>query len=139
MGFAARKLSKIVFEEDHDLYGLEITVRSSSLSAQRAYIQNYPSAETSDRFDQAEYAGRHFLKHVVEWNLEDDEGKPVLIEWEAFEAELGIDRIAPIIQAYSQHAIGAKASPDTEKKSESGNGTGITPRTEESLPMEPLP
>ena len=139
MGFNARKLSKIVFEEGHDLHGLEITVRSSSLAIQKAYVQNYPRGETADRFAQMEYAGRHFLKHVVEWNLEDDDGKPVPTEWEAFETELGLDQITPIVQAYAARSIGAKAEPDTEKKSESGASTENTHRMEESLPMEVSP
>lgn len=139
MGFNARKIFKIVFDEDHDLHGLEITVRSSSLAIQKAYVQNYPSGEGVGRFEQIEYAGRHFLKHVVEWNLEDDDGNTAPVTWEAFETELGIDQITPIVKAYSERSVGAKAEPDTEKKSESGASTENTHRMEESLPMEISP
>lgn len=135
---SVRKISKIVFEEGHELHGLEITVRSSPLAEQRAYYDKYPHDEV-DSFKRVEYEGRHFLKYVVGWNLQDEDGNPVPVTWEAYSNNIELSWIGPIMAAYTGRAVGAKVETDTEKKSGTGDGTATTRHTEESLPMESLP
>lgn len=131
-----RKLFKIVFEPDHELHGLEITVKGATLGERRAYTESFPNGAST--FEKLQHEAEHFLSFVVEWNLEDEDGNPLPISYDAFEKALPFEWITPVISAYTRGSLGQKTPADTEKKSGSGDSTGITPRTEESLPMEPL-
>jgi hypothetical protein len=137
MGFhPARKLYKIVFDEDSDLYGLEITAKSSTLGERRDFLKNQP--DTSEHLDYIDYQAEFFVAHIADWNLEGDDGATLPITVESLYS-LPDDGFELVVAAYAKRVFGQQASPDLKKESSSGDDTETTPNTEASLPMEPLP
>ncbi len=133
---ATRKLIKIAFASDHELHGLEITCKAATLGEQRTFQEGYP--KDAEGFAVGEYAVRYFLDHVIEWNLEDEDGAPLPVTYEAWETNMLAEWQKPIIDAFSRRPLGNEVSEETQKKSESGDSTETTPLTEASLPMEAL-
>lgn len=131
-----RKLCKLVFPEDSELHGLEITFKAATLGERREYLERYSSDMAP--LESLRFQCEYFLRFVTEWNLEDEDGKPLPFEYASLET-LPFEWITPIIRAYIQRSLGQEVPENTEKKSETGDDTETTRRTEESLPMEPLP
>ena len=150
-GFSiARKAYLIVFPEDHDLHGLELTMRAVTLAERRSFVVNHPDPDPNDPFARLEYEVRDFLKYVISWNLEDENDEKVDIwitddngkrevNYEGFARVVPLEYLKPILTAFHDRALGNKVSEATEKKSETGDSTETTPISEASLPMEPLP
>lgn len=130
----ARRLFQIQFPEDSELHGLEITVRTATLGERREYVEKFPNDGTS--FDKVEYEVGHFLKYVTHWNLEDENGTPLPVTYQAFEENIPDDWYRPILNAYVSRMFGQQVSDDTEKKLETGADSETIRRMEESLPMD---
>lgn len=136
MGFKLeRKHYKLVFDEDHELHGAEIVVRSSTLGEQRIFVEKFP--ESTSPFETLEYETTEFLKRVVSWNLEDADGNPLPREYSAYEAAVDVSHIRAINTAWRDAAL-AKPPADLKKESSGTETTDPTPSIEESLPMESL-
>lgn len=133
-----RKLFMLVFPEDSDLHGLEITCRSSTLGERRAFVEEHERQQEKSVFDGLRYRCEFFLDHVTDWNLEDDDGDEAPKTYESLE-NLDGEWIGPILDAFNARSLGQKVSEDTEKKSGDGGSTETTQNMEGSLPMEPLP
>lgn len=137
MGFrTARKLYQLVFEEDSDLYGLEITARSTTLGERREYLAKMPADGGPDVW--IDYQSAFFISHVTDWNLEDESGNPLPITVESLYSIPG-NGAELVMAAYVKRTFGRQSSDDLKKESSGGDSTGTTPSTEASLPMEPLP
>lgn len=130
---ANRRRYKLVFPEDSDLYGLEITIVGSTLGEQRKFVQNFP--KDADSFGKLEYEIREFLRNVVEWNLLDDEDNPLPKTYEAYEGALDVSWITAINQAWGAAALG-KPSVDTGKELSGSETSDRTHSIEASIPME---
>lgn len=137
MGFhPARKLYQLIFDEDSELYGLEITARSSTLGERRQYVQNQP--DLGDDIAYVDHQAEFFVAHITEWNLDDENGEPLPVTVESLYS-LPDECFKLIIYAYVKRAFGQQTSTDLKKESDSGDDMETTPSTEVSLPMEPLP
>lgn len=135
-----RKLFMLVFPEDSDLHGLEITCRAATLGERRDYLVRYGlllKEEQEDPLASLRFQGEYFLSFVTDWNLEDENGNELPKTFDSLET-LPMEWITPIISAYVQRSLGQTVEGGLEKKSETGDDTETTPITEESLPMEPL-
>lgn len=136
MGFrTARKLYKLVFEEDSDLYGLEIVAKASTLGERRDYLLNQPTG--GKPVELIDFEAQFFIDHVTDWNLEDEDGKPLDISVESLYT-LDNGDFRDVLAAYTARALGPQVSEPLKKESSSGNDTETTPSIAESLPMEPL-
>lgn len=133
-----RKLFMLVFPEDSELHGLEITCRSSTLGERRVFLEEHEKYKDRSAMEGLRYRCEFFLQFVTDWNLTDDDGNEAPKTYESLE-QLDFEWIGPILDAYMSRSLGQKVSDDTEKKSDSGDSTETTLRTEASLPMEPLP
>lgn len=131
----SRKLFTLTFPEDSDLFGVEITCKAATLGERREYYENYPKTG-GEPFERVEYEARHFIDYVVEWNLEDEDGEPLPVAYEAYEAAIPFDWAPALVKAYTKRSLGQKVEDATEKKSEPGEPTETTRRTEASIPME---
>ncbi len=139
MGFrTARKLYQIEFETGHELHGLEIVCKSTTLGERLDYIENQPG-DGSTAAERIRYEAEFFLKNVTDWNLEDENGERLPITYKAYHDAIPFEWHRPLIAAYVERMLGNKVSEGTEKKSGSGEPTETTPGTEASLPMETLP
>lgn len=130
-----RKLFTLAFPEDSELYGVEITCKAATLGERREYYENFPKAG-GEVFERVEYEARHFIDFILEWNLEDENGEPLPITYEAYEAAIPFEWAPALVKAYTERSLGQKAQATTEKKSESGETTETTRRMEASLPMD---
>ncbi|NUO43727.1 MAG: hypothetical protein HOV82_17025 [Streptomyces sp.] len=72
MGFREPSTIKLVFEPGDEYHGLEVTVRSMSISA---WLQS--SGLDGGEGDGPAATVRRFYEHLVAWNLEDERGQPV--------------------------------------------------------------
>lgn len=77
MGFRFSRTHELKFEGT-ELEGLEVTVKSGSVADTMTYLDLL--VENSD--DSLKKAIAIFTKHIVSWNLEDENGKPVEISAE---------------------------------------------------------
>jgi hypothetical protein len=139
MGFrATRKLYKLVFEEDSDIFGLEIVAKGTTLGERRSYMDKFPNdAAPLDKFD---YEIDFFVEHVTDWNLEDEDGNALPISRESLSTSLDTLWIRQIVSLWMTRSNGSLAvEPDLKKESSGGSATATTPDLEELLPMEPLP
>lgn len=137
MGFPAkRKLYLLVFEEDSDLYGLEITAKGTTLGERKSFIEKYP--DEGNAIERLDYEAEFFVEHVTSWNLEDESGNPQPISVQALDSLDG-EWVKLIITTYTARSFGKQVNEDLGKESSSGASTETTPNMEESLPMEPLP
>lgn len=140
MGFPAkRKLYKLVFEEDSDIHGLEITAKGLTLGERKAFLAKIPDVggDAESVLAKLAYEIDFFVQHVVEWNLEDEDGNPQEISAEALGTLVDVIWIRKIMAAWSQATNGT--SLDLKKESNDGNSTETTQSMEESLQMETLP
>lgn len=133
-----RKLFMLVFPEDSELHGLEITCRASTLGERRVFLEELERFKDKTPMEGLKHRIEFFLQFVTDWNLESAPGLPAPIAYESFEL-LDFEWINPILDAYTERALGQKVSPDTAGKSSDGDSTETTPLSEGSFPMEPLP
>lgn len=135
MGFrAGPKLYKLVFEEDSDIYGLEILARGTTLRERKNFLDAFP--DDGGVLDRLMFELAFFIEHVTEWNLEDEDGTPQSITVEAISALIDARWIRQIMAAWTTASNGVNE--DLKKESSSGSDTATTRDLEESIPMEAL-
>ena len=132
MGFKARKkLYRLTFADDTDLFGLEVVMSSVSMGTLLTL------QEMSDRADEVAKDKTQF-RDVIEifagamlsWNLEDDFDEPVPVTVDGILTQ-DPDFIMAIITAWTK-AIAGVADPLGD------SSTSGAPSPEASLPMEPI-
>lgn len=134
MGFrTARKLYLLVFPEDSDLYGLEITAKGATLGERRDYIKNKPS----DPLPLVDFELEFLIEHITDWNLEDEAGNTLPISAESMYT-LDDQWVKLIISTFTDRVITRQVGEGLGKESSGGDSSEITPSTEASLPMEAL-
>jgi hypothetical protein len=129
MGYKRRrKVFSLVFPEDHDLHGLEITAESMTLGEVRA-LQARADEEnlTSEQFAAVELEA--FVGQIKKWNLEDEDGNPLPISVESLQTLTAQD-VRAVVNAYAASSLGQQVPGPLDGNSNSGNGF-----PEASLPM----
>jgi hypothetical protein len=126
VGFRDTNIIKIQFEEGHELHGL--VARAHGLS-----MDEYVTAvglDGGDGYDTAEGVKR-FYDALVEWNLEDTDGKPVPVN----AAHTRSNRIIAALTTAWIEAVssGVHSNDPLPESSPSGE-----PSLEASIPMETL-
>src|SRR5258708_7015495 len=77
------KIYALTWAEDHELHGLEVSMKGMSVAkmldlTEKASALTGKDAAAGERSDSgADSMFRDFARFLVEWNLEDDKGKPV--------------------------------------------------------------
>lgn len=137
MGYRPKRKTYLVkFDEDHELHGLEMRVRSIPMHEFNRLT------EISDRVNEKEAAGedvdalidelyRFFLAGLDWWNVETDAGEPVEKTVAALREHLEFDFVTQVIMEWMTQI--ASVSAPLEKPSNGGGTTRMA-----SLPMEPL-
>ncbi len=132
MGFNVRRKIKLVFPEDHPLHGLEITLRTISLGKFREIT------EREDKVDYGEAEITVMIDHVVEWNLEDEDGNPLPISVESF-MEIDPANSTAIRLAWFEKSMGQEVPVPLDEGSTSGSTTDHTLSSLAFAPTESLP
>lgn len=127
MGFKrSAKIYKLVFD-DPELEGLEVRARSLSIGEMRRLSANQQDADDNTVTEML----AAFVKALVDWNLEDEDGNPVPHTVAALEEFPDNDFVLGMINTWIDAVIGVDA--ELGKDSPSGE-----PFPEGSIPMEPL-
>lgn len=138
-GFRPKRTTyRIRFDEDHELHGLVLSVRSVPLGK---FLDLAELADVADRF-KAGQAGLQdvkalvplfetFASCVVEWNLLDDNDQPVEPSAQAL-LDLDPGTAMALFERWTE-AMAAVPAPLSSKSS------GGSPYPEERIPMGPLP
>ena len=128
MGFKAGvRTMTIKFAEGHQYYGAEARVRSMTLG-------QYMAATGLDGGEGEDTAAsmRRFGEHLVSWNLDDDDEKPIPATPEGMQsADQGL--IRSLQSAWLQAVVGVHDADPLPQSSPSGE-----PSLVESVPMEAL-
>lgn len=119
------KLYKLVFDEDTEYPGLEVTLRSLTIGQMRAI-------RTDGDDDEILVVGSAKLiaKQLVSWNREDEDGNPLPPTLESLMGEEA-DLINLIVDRWTQAIRGVSAP--LEQPSNDGEPSAV-----ESIPMAPL-
>lgn len=121
MGFRVQaKLYKLVFPDDEDLNGFEITVRSMSVGEFQKILRLGQVEDRKESVEGNEQLIRMFASKIDSWNLEDDKGKPVKPGFDAV-SELDNSMVSKLLAAWTTAALEVPKPP----RSESPNG--LTP------------
>jgi hypothetical protein len=128
MGYKAKiKTYKVCFDAGHDYHGAEARLSGMSYGEweQAAGIDG-------GKGDNAAETVKRFVDHLIEWNLEDEDGQPLPTTSEAVR---GVDKdlIAALNNAWIQSLIGVHAADPLPESSPSGEPSQV-----ESIPMEAL-
>lgn len=122
-----RKTIRVVFDDDHELAGLEITTRGLSLGT---FLELVGMGE-EDRSSIGE-ALKEFASSLLSWNLEDEDGTPVPPTPEAVYAE-DHNMMLRIARAWLDAMHGVSQSDPLLESSPGGE-----PSPAASIPMAPL-
>lgn len=125
-GFAARRFYNLNFDEYPDLEGLRIKTRSTTVGVMRGVIDT----SKDDRQGLDEML-QHLVDCVVEWNLEDEHGRPVEVSVAAVMAKVDLEYLKAIVRAWQSATIGVQ--PPLARRSPSGGQSPVV-----SIPMESL-
>lgn len=118
MGFRLNRTYKLVFKGDME--GAEVTIRATPVSTVLALREI--TEDTPAMVD-------HLVQHVIDWNLDGPDGKPLPIEREAILNGLEEAVLAEILLQWYRAATGITAPLDDRS-------TSGAPFPVESIPME---
>jgi hypothetical protein len=128
MGFQrVTKPIALTFDEDHELHGLEVTLKTPSLGE---FMELADQAGKVESIEDAEKGFRRLADFIVSWNLEDEAGEPIKPSYEALVAQdAAFTRL--LVDAFMA-SVGTVSRPLPL-----GSNDGDNPIVA-SLPMEPL-
>lgn len=136
MGYVRKKTFRIRFADGHEFDGLEVRMRSVSVGR---LLKLLPMIETLDGIAAAnkpevaaeiEEVFREFADLIDSWNIEDEDGTPVPVTFEAL-MDQDLRLVIAIVQQWVEHVAGVPAPLD-------GPSPSGEPSLEASIPMEPL-
>ncbi len=100
MGFQ-RKQYKLRWPEEHELYGLEITIRGMSVDELGVLSGMRERAKEAVGFEQVGTMLDIFSRHLREWNYEDD-GEPIGTTVEEIKARADFREVVQMILAWME-------------------------------------
>lgn len=121
--------------EDHP--GLEVTARSVSVEELITILKLADAMTGTPDEKQIQQLFGWFMKRVVGWNLEGEDGKPVPATVKGLLGQ-DFDFALMLIMAWVQ-AISSVRRPLVEAPAGTGNGTAPGNPLEASIPMSPMP
>ena len=129
MGYTAKlKTYLIKFEEGHEHHGAEARLRGMTYGE----WEHVTGLDGGEGDTNGAAAVRRFVDHLISWNLEDEDGKPVPMTMDAVK-EMDKDLIKNLNNAWINTLVGVHESDPLEESSPSGG-----PSLVESVPMEAL-
>lgn len=148
MGFKGRVL-ELRWPVEHPLHGMEVDLRTPSVSAINELGEGRRDSESSDEFWSRRL--QMLCDHVVNWNLEDSEGTPLPCMPGAL---VGFDAgaVIEVIDAWADNsripAPSITEDPASQQKREPldplvvtsgvGSGTGLSSAVEAQIPTQAL-
>lgn len=125
---AGRKTYRLVFEDGHDLAGL--VVRARSVGTGEFFELSKLADQGSFGLDEGAELIARFAQHLVDWNLEDEDGVPVPATAEGLNSQ-DFDLVIAVIMQWMDAVAGVSAP--LARPSPGG-----VPSLVESIPMETL-
>jgi hypothetical protein len=122
----------VAFDGDHELAGLEVTMRRLSIGA---LLEIGALADDDDMGSTAALVDK-FAAALVEWNVEDDDGQPVGTDRDSVHGQ-DIQMILEIVDAW-QHAAAGVSGPLAQRSSD-GQPSEVVPLPMETLSASPPP
>ena len=129
MGYKAKlKTYLIRFDEGHEYHGAEARLRGVTY----AEWEEMTGLDGGDGDNNGAKSAKRFVDHLISWNLEDEDDKPLPTTMDAAKT-CDKDLIAALSNAWVNSLIGVHAADPLPESSPSG---GLSPV--ESIPMEAL-
>lgn len=129
MGYKAKLKTYLVqFQEGHEYHGAEARLRGITY----AEWEQMTGMDGGDGDNNGAKSVQRFVEHLVSWNLEDENGRPLPTTMDAVRA-LDKDLMAALNNAWIQTLIGVHDADPLPESSPSGG-----PSLVESVPMEAL-
>jgi hypothetical protein len=129
VGYTAKVKTYLVrFDEGHEYHGAEARLSGMTYGE----WEQVTGLDGSEGETNGAASVRRFVDHLVSWNLEDEDGKPLPKTMDAVKA-LDHDLVAALNNAWIQTLIGVHAADPLPENSTSGE-----PSLVESVPMEAL-
>lgn len=127
MGYRPKRKTYLLEFEDPDLNGLEVKVRGLSTGQ----VLDLTTAKEDGSDESIRSLLMLLAGQLIEWNVEDDAGRPVPADLDGVRSQEIAFNMA-IINAWEQALVGVPAP------LESGSPSGEPSPVELALPMEPL-
>jgi hypothetical protein len=129
MGYKAKLKTYLVkFDEGHEFHGAEARLRGMTYGE----WEQVTGLDGGEGDTNGAVSVRRFVEHLISWNLEDGDGKPLPMTIDAVK-EIDHDLVAALNNAWVQTLIGVHAADPLPESSPSGG-----PSLVESVPMEAL-
>jgi|SRR5881397_3003924 len=129
MGFKAKlKTYLLQFEDGHEYHGAEARLRGISY----AEWEEMTGLDGGDGDDNGAKSVQRFVDHLISWNIQDEDDKPVPTTLAAVKS-LDHDLVAALNNAWISTLTGVHAADPLPQSSPSGE-----PSLVESVPMEAL-
>jgi len=133
-GYVRKRTFKLKFA-DEEMDGLEVRARSASMERYLEIAQIQDAIDEADSPSAAEYdvirrLGAQLAEHLVDWNLQEEDGTPVPCTADGLMSQ-DMLFVYAIVEAWMEAAAGVSAP-------KAQNSNGGPPSVEASLPMEPL-
>ena len=129
MGFTAKvKTYTIRFDEGHEYHGAEARLSGMTYGE----WEQATGADGGEGDAKAADTVKRFVDHLVSWNLEDEDGRPLPTTLDAIRA-VDKDLIASLNNAWINSLIGVHDADPLPETSPSGEQSQV-----ESIPMEAL-
>jgi hypothetical protein len=129
MGYKPKLKTYLVrFEESHEYHGAEARLRGVTYGE----WEQMTGLDGGEGETNGAASVRRFIEHLISWNLEDEDGKPLPMTLDAVKA-IDHDLVAALNNAWIQTLIGVHNADPLPESSPSGE-----PSLVESVPMEAL-
>jgi len=129
MGYKAKLKTYLVrFDEGHEYHGAEARLRGMTYGE----WEQVTGLDGGEGDENGGASVRRFVDHLISWNLEDDDGKPLPMTMDAVKT-IDHDLVAALNNAWVQTLIGVHDGDPLPESSPSGG-----PSLAASVPMEAL-
>jgi len=129
MGYKAKLKTYLVrFDEGHEFHGVEARLRGMTYGEWEVAA----GLDGGDGDSNGAASVKRFVDHLISWNLEDEDDKPLPITMDAVK-QIDHDLVAALNNAWIQTLIGVADTDPLPDSSTSGE-----PSLVESVPMEAL-
>jgi hypothetical protein len=132
MGFRRRNY-RLIWPEEHELHGLEVTVRGLPIGDLQVIAGLAPDGAVGSTAKDVTPLLKLFAKALVSWNFEDEDGTPVGTSLAELEAQ-DLRFLLPVIMAWVQE-VSTVADP---LPTPSGDGAPTDTVAPALIPMESL-